>query len=167
MFCPNCGANNTNAQKFCRTCGLNLAEIFKSLLLQMPSAESADLLMRQKRIEKIGGLAFIAGANIGVFGIGAIIYSVLVKMILSGDNVTGGIIIIALTIFAVLSLIYVIYMKALKDNDRRLRRAQTIEISEGRKTAELLEEKPFEPIPSIAESTTNLLYAEQKTKKFE
>jgi uncharacterized protein YacL len=166
MFCPNCGANNTTNQNFCRSCGLGLEKISRTLLEQIPSAESAELLRRQKKIEKLGTLGFIGLANVGAFGVLALIYSVLVKMILSGTNIIGGVLLIAFMIFAVLTLMYVFYMKALEDKQKLLRLSKNPEV-EDKTTGQLLEEKPFEPVPSITENTTDLLYAENKTRKLE
>lgn len=167
MFCPNCGANNSTEHKYCRSCGLNIEKIGEILLQQIPSAESAELMKRHKNIEKIGTIGLTGIGIVGLFGIGAMIYSILIKMILSGTNIIGGIIIITFLIFAVMSLIYVVYMKALEDTEKKLKRAKKIEVFESKKTAELLEEKPFSPVPSITESTTKSLHIEQKNRKFQ
>lgn len=167
MFCPNCGAKNTTEQKFCRSCGLNLEQTALSLLEQIPSAESAGLLKRQRNLEKFGNIAFGGFGLVLLTAISAIIYFIINKMILSGANVFFGILLIAFIIFAALSLVFVIFNEDLKERKQKSNPALTNELSEKRDTGKLLEEKPFEPIPSVTESTTELLYAEKKTHKLE
>lgn len=98
MFCPNCGASNTTEQKFCRSCGLNLEQTARSLLEQVPSAESASLLRKQRVLEKFGNVAFtgfVVAVAIAVIGL---IYTVFVKMVLTGANPLVGIVFMALMI---------------------------------------------------------------------
>lgn len=167
MFCPNCGANNTTEQKFCRACGLNLEQIALSLLEQIPSAESAGLLKREQNLEKFGSIAFGGFGIMLLTGIGAIIYFIFTKMILSGNSVFGGILLIAFIIFAALTLSYIVLKEDLKERKQKTNPSLKNELTEKRDTAKLLEDEVFEPIPSVTENTTDLLYAEQKTRKFE
>ena len=167
MFCPNCGANNSTEQKFCRGCGLNLEKTAESLLLQLPSAESAKLLKRERNLEKFGNIAF-GGLGLAIFtAIGAMIYFIFIKMILTGESVFAGILIIAFIIFAGMSLAYVAFNEDLKERKQKVKPTLQNELSESKTTGKLLEDKPFEPVPSVTESTTDLLYAERKTKKIE
>ncbi|MEJ7861823.1 MAG: hypothetical protein WKF90_09335, partial [Pyrinomonadaceae bacterium] len=43
--------------------------------------------------------------------------------------------------------------------------ALTSELTEAKDTGKLLEEKPFELVPSVAENSTELLLVENKTRK--
>ncbi len=167
MFCPNCGANNSTEQKFCRSCGLNLEKSAESLLEQIPSAESAGLLRRQRHLEKFGNIVFGGFGLVLLIAISAMIYMIFVKMILSGNSVFGGIMLIAFLIFASLTLAYVVLKEDLKEKKQKANPSLQNELREKPDTAKLLEDKPFEPAASIAENTTDLLYAEQKTRKFE
>lgn len=167
MFCPNCGANNSTEQKFCRSCGLNLEKTAESLLEQIPSAESTRLLQRERNIEKLGNFAFTGFGLVLLAGVGAIIYFVITKMILTGASILGGIILIAFLIFAVLMLAYVVFREDLKEQKQKLNPAFNKEPAKTGDPAELLENKPFEPVPTVTENTTDLLYTEQKTRKFE
>jgi len=167
MFCPNCGANNSTEQKFCRSCGLNLERTAESLLEQMPSAESAKLLKRERNLEKFGSIAFGGFGVVLLSAVIAIIYLIFTKVILTGNSIFGGILLIAFIIFAALTLVYVVFNEDLKERKQKMNPTLKNNLSEKQNTAKLLEEKPFEPIPSITENTTGLLYAEQKTKKFE
>lgn len=165
MFCPNCGANNSTEQKFCRSCGLNLEKSAESLLEQIPSAESAGLLRRQRNLEKFGNIVFGGFGLVLLIAICAMIYMIFTKMILSGNNIFGGIMLIAFLVFASLSLAYVVLKEDLKEKKQKANPALQNELPEKLETGKLLEEKPFEPAASIAENTTDLLYAEQKTQK--
>lgn len=167
MFCPNCGANNSTEQKFCRSCGLNLEKSAESLLEQIPSAESAGLLKRQRNLEKFGNIVFTGFGLVLLTAICSIIYLIFTKVILSGNSVFGGILLIAFMIFATLALTYVVLNEDLKERKQKANPTLENELSEKKETGKLLEEKPFEPAASVIENTTDLLYAEQKTRKFE
>lgn len=166
MFCPNCGANNSTEQKFCRSCGLNLEQTALSLLEQIPSAESAKLLKSQKNLERFGQIVFGGFGLVLLTGIGSIIYLIFTKMILNGESVFAGILLVAFMIFAALSLAYVAFNEDLKERKQRANPTLQNELAGQTETARLLEEKPFEPAASVTERTTELLHVEQKTRKF-
>lgn len=156
MYCPNCGAKNSADQNFCRACGLNLEDIGRSLALQVPAGGETHLERKKASIEKIGKVGLIGLGSVGLIGVAAMIYSIATKFILSGTNIAAGIIFIALLIFAVLSLVYVIGMKSLED-ERKSHRTPPI-VSDDASTAQLPENRPSPP-PSIAEGTTHELNA--------
>lgn len=164
MFCPNCGANNTTEQRFCRSCGLNLVDIAESLLLQVPSAESAELLRFERRLEKFGAIAWYGFEAVLLLGIGALIYTVITGLIISGKNPLVGILLTAFIIFATLTLIYVAINEDLKERKKNLSLRTQKELTEPKTTGKLLEEKLTEPISSVTEVTTNLLLVESKQK---
>jgi glucan phosphoethanolaminetransferase (alkaline phosphatase superfamily) len=167
MFCPNCGANNTTEQKFCRSCGLNLEKTAESLIEQIPSAESANLLRREKLIEKFGNFALGGLGVVILFAVTILIYKLVEKFLVTGTNVYFAVLMIAFIVFAFLSLIFVVFNESLKEKKAKINPALENESAVENETAKLLEEKPFEPARSVTENTTGLLYAEQKTKKFE
>jgi hypothetical protein len=164
MFCPNCGSNNSTEQKFCRSCGINLQQTALSLLEQIPSAKSAELIRKRRTLEKLGGIAFTGlGIVIGL-GILGLLYSIFVKMVLSGTEVYEGIAMMLFIVFASLSLAYVILNETLKDKESKIGPDLAKEIDKARKTGKLLEEGNFEPVMSVTERTTNLLHVENKPR---
>ena len=165
MFCPNCGANNSTEQKFCRSCGLNLQRTAESLLEQMPSAESAKLLKRQRSLEKFGNIAFGGFGLVLLTGISGIIYVIFTRMILTGENIFAGILLIAFMIFAALTLAYVVFNEDLKERKQKMNPTLNNELSAKQDTAKLLEEKHFVPISSVTENSTELFPIENKTRK--
>jgi hypothetical protein len=167
MFCPNCGANNTTEQKFCRACGLNLEGAAASLLEQIPSAEAGKLLKREKNLEKFGNFAFGGFAVVIFAAICAIIYWILSRMFLGGSSVFGGILMIAFLIFAGLTLTYVIFKEGLKEKKQKANPTLKNELAESPETGKLLEEKRFDPVPSIIENTTDLLPIESRARKLD
>lgn len=164
MFCPNCGANNTTEQSFCRSCGLNLEPTAESLLEQIPSAESANLLRHERNLQKFGDIAMAGLGLVLLTGVGAIIYVIFNQLIWSGKNIFAGVLFIGFIIFAVLTLAYVILKEDLKERKQKTNPALANKTGGPRDTAKLLEEKPFEPIPSVTENSTELLFAERKPK---
>ncbi|HLM00970.1 MAG TPA: zinc ribbon domain-containing protein [Pyrinomonadaceae bacterium] len=167
MFCPNCGANNTTEQKFCRSCGLNLEKTAESLVEQIPSAESARLLRREKLLERFGNFALGGLGAVILFAVAILIYYVIEKYLLGGTNIYFAVLAIGFIVFAFLSLIFVFFNETLKEKKAKINPALTNELTGKNETANLLEEKPFAPARSVTENTTGSLYVERKTKKFE
>jgi hypothetical protein len=165
MFCPNCSANNSTEQNFCRSCGLNLEDTAKSLLAQIPSAETAALMRREKMLEKFGNTVWSGFGTVTLIGIGALVYTIIASLVLSGKNPLLGILLAAFIVFAALTLIYVFFNEDLKEKRKKINPAAAPEFSEVKTTGKFLEEKPFEPVPSVIEDSTELLFVENKTKR--
>ncbi|HEX8399338.1 MAG TPA: zinc ribbon domain-containing protein [Pyrinomonadaceae bacterium] len=162
MFCPNCGTRNSSEQKFCRSCGLNLEKSIESLLEQLPTAESANLLKQTKLLEKYGNFAFGGFATVLLLGISILVFTIFNKMVLSGENVIFGLLLLSFIIFAVLTLTYVFLNESLKEKKAKAKPVFNREL-EKKNTAKLLEDKPFEIVPtSVTEGTTDLFYVEKR-----
>ncbi|MGI8641656.1 MAG: zinc-ribbon domain-containing protein [Pyrinomonadaceae bacterium] len=167
MFCPNCGANNSTEQKFCRSCGLNLEKSAESLIEQMPSAQTANLLKHEKLIEKFGNFALGGLGVVGLIALTAGLYVLVTKIIVTGTNVFAAILLIAFFVFGLLSLIFVIFNETLKEKKQKINPTLGNELAQKKDTAKLLEDKPFEPAASITENSTELLYTKNKTQKLQ
>ena len=165
MYCPNCAKENSTDQKFCRACGLNLEKTADALLDQMPNLDGVSNSQISRFFETIGKLGF--GGLIGAVLVGVVflIGTVINKFILSGqiDKIVTGVVLIVFIISALFGLAYVIFQESQKDKKQKINPVLQKEI-EAIDTAKLLEEKPFEPIPSVTEVTTNLLFVETKGK---
>lgn len=167
MFCPNCGANNSTEQNFCRSCGLNLEKSAESLLEQLPSAQSAILLKHEKFVEKFGNFA-LSGFGIAVlFGVIALVYKIIEKFLLNGTDIFAAVMLIGFVVFAFLSLVFVIINESLKEKRLKLNVERKNESPIKASAAQLLEDKPFKAAASVVENSTELFYAENKTRKFE
>jgi uncharacterized membrane protein YvbJ len=165
MFCPNCGANNSTEQKFCRSCGLNLEKSAQSLNEQMPNAQNANLLKQTRLLEKFGNFAFGGFGIVLLTAIAAIIYFIFNKMILPGTNVLAGLLFVSFIVFGVLAVIFILFNEHLNDKKAKTNSALPSELTAAKDTGKLLEEKHFEPVPSVTENSTELLFAENQTRK--
>ncbi|HEV7642834.1 MAG TPA: zinc ribbon domain-containing protein [Pyrinomonadaceae bacterium] len=167
MFCPNCGANNSTDQKFCRTCGLNLEKAAESLTEQFPESGKADLARQQRMLEKFGSLAMCGFGVVLVMGVGALLYTIITKLIIPGPagNVMTGIFMIAFIIFATLLLAYVIFNEMLKDKKQKINVNMEKELAASKDTGKLLDEGYLQPVSGITENTTDLLYDKSRTQK--
>ena len=165
MYCPNCAKENSTEQKFCRSCGINLERITESLLEQVQNSEGISASKISRFFETLGKLGF--GGLFGAILVGVVflIGTLFNKFVLSGqtDKIIMGLIFILLIISAIFGLAYVIYQEYLKEQKRKSTSVIQNRI-EVRDTAKLLEERPFEPIHSVTENTTNLLFVENKIK---
>ena len=162
MFCPNCGAEGRSDQTYCRACGLKLDAITQIVTEQKPTAEYAALQRRKERFERLGifslGLfAFLAVAL--VFGL-ATYY----KLHWFGINVIFGAAFVAMFLFGLLSVFFFNYPKVFMKMDKvNPRLAEPLSPpspeneSQPATTAKLIDDRPFEPVPSVVEHTTDLL----------
>lgn len=170
IFCPNCGANNKIEQNFCRFCGLGLKETAKSLVAQLSRDEDARQLKKLKLIKKLTDVASIGLIAVISAGFLFYIYAILAKMVFSGERIFFGLALIFITFQTVMA--YLRRINRFRKNDKEAGFAAQNELEkdlekdlEKKETAKLLEEKPFEPIPSVKGNSTELLFAENKTKK--
>ena len=159
MFCPQCGKVNSAEQKFCRSCGLSLDKVAESLAEQRPATElSKHLKDRQRQIERL--LSIILGSMITVF-VCAVVWALVYKIIIVKGDVLEGLVFLALFLAAVTALLLVVYRESLREKATKRQLSQTTSpLSE--QTGKLLPEGELEPIPSVTERTTDLLFAEKK-----
>jgi hypothetical protein len=162
MFCPNCGAKTSIQQKFCRGCGLGLDKIALSLSEQLPSRPDEHLLSQKERYERLG-LAALSVFGVGVLGV--MLYGIIYKMMISKGDWLQALALIGLLIMAACGILSVILFAKAKEAEeaagkRRLEEKETA--VKATPTNELLTEGHLEPVPSVTDRTTELLYVEKK-----
>lgn len=163
MFCPNCGNKISLDQKFCRTCGLALEKIAQSLAEQLPTKLDESLQERKNRLERLG-----VGA-LSIFGAGLLslfLYKVGYQLMLTQGRILTGLGLLALVIILGSGALAVILFAKAQDVEdeksrRRLQRTEKTPATDS--TAKLLPEGHIEPMPSVADRTTELLFAEKKS----
>lgn len=161
MFCPNCGAENRVEQNFCRSCGLKLDAISQAVADQFPSKEYTELQRRKELFEKLGLFSLSAA---GLIGLGFLLFTAAYyKLILFGPDVLFWSSAGALIGFLLLSVFFFSYPKLfMKFKKLDPRQSLPDEPTISASTNKLLEDKPFEPIPSVTEHSTELLRAPEK-----
>jgi hypothetical protein len=163
MYCPNCGNKNSTEQRFCRSCGLGLEKIAQSLTEQLPTQLDESLHERKERLERWGVAA------LSVFGVGVLsflLYGIFYKLMITQGKVLAGLAVLAFTIImgcGLVSAILFAMAKETKEAGARRLAKEPAELSPGAGTQELLPEAHTEPVFSVAERTTDLLYAETKS----
>lgn len=163
MYCPNCGKQTSADQKFCRSCGLGLEKIALSLNEQVPARMDQSLIARQERLEKLG-----VGA-LSVFGLGVLgflLYAIGQKLLAAQGGLLTILAMLGLVIMlgcGLLSVILFARAKELKEQaSKRQLEPNANELSGT--TKELLPEGRFEPVPTVTDRTTELLFAEKRDK---
>ena len=162
MFCPNCGNKNSTDQKFCRSCGLSLEKTAHSLIEQLPTKLDESLQARKERLEW-WGVAALSAFGAGVLGL--MLYGIIYKIMIVQGRIWEGIGFLGFIILAACGLLSVIlFAKAneVKEASNKQRLQQPEELPSGETTGKLLPESHFEPLPSVTEGTTELLFAEKK-----
>jgi len=162
MFCPNCGANNNKKQNYCRFCGLNLQDTTKSLMNQIVFGEDSKSLKKLSSVKRV--VDFTSTALIGMLIVGIAAYLFFFDPKFGKDLIK-----ISLGIFFLLKTIQEIigyFQRRARSENKRIE-PKAAEQFESKETAKLLEEKPFEPVPSVVENSTELFPIENKTRKFE
>ena len=137
---------------------MNLESAAQSLTTQFPSSNNKDLTKREERMEKFGRLAFIGFLNVLVLAVAGLLYAIVGRFIMSGDNPYLGILMMAFIIFAVLTLGYVLFREDLKDRRKKQLRDEGYRAPErSADTTRLIDEKHFEPVSAVTENTPDLL----------
>ena len=159
MYCPNCGQSNEIEQRFCRRCGLNLETVSESLSTQLLGG---DVEPGDRRLELFGNIAFGGFGIIVLFGIAALIYTVLDETVFQGKDLFFGIGLSLFLVFAAMTLAYVVMNESRKQ--KQAKRKQNPELTSP-DTAKLIVDRPFESMPSVVDDTTDLLKVEARTRK--
>jgi len=162
MYCPNCGKPTSTDQKFCRACGLGLEKIAQSLGEQLPARGDQSLRARQERLEKLG-----VGA-LSVFGLGILgflLYAVGQKLLATGGSLLAILAIVGLVIMFGCGLLSAILFARAKELGEQASKRQPSPDELTGSTKELLPEGRFEPVPTVTERTTELLFVESRDPK--
>ena len=160
MYCPNCGKANSSAQKFCRSCGLNLEDTTRSLVGQLPTEEQDRRLIERKRfVERT--LLMIGGAGLTVFTL-LVIWMIVTDIILNQGHVAGGLIAVAFVIAMAFALSLIGYRQSLLQAIGK-RRPNEVEALPTDPSTRQLPDSYFEHVPSVTESTTELLAAKSRS----
>ena len=159
MFCPNCGSKNSTQQKFCRSCGLSLEKSAQSLVEQIPAKIEQSLERRKEKLERFG---FIALSGVGIVGVGALSYMIIFNMMLAQGKILGGLALLTIIICGLLAVFFFNYANFLKETAVKNRLQLPEEMREYETPAKLLNDSYLEPIPSVTEGTTELLYVERE-----
>lgn len=158
MFCPNCGAKTSTEQKFCRACGLGLEKIALSLTEQLPDRLDENLMSQKERLERLG-VAALSVFGAGVLGL--MLYGIVYKIMLTQGNFWGGLGLIGLLILFGSGILSVILFAKAKEAEEAAGKRKVRHVAPAL-TKELLTEGNFEPVPSVTDRTTDLLYAERR-----
>jgi len=135
---------------------MNLESTAEALSAWTPR-ENVDFAQRERRLERFGQFAFGGFGIVLVFAVLGLIYTIFTKMVLVGEQPWAGVLLIGFIIFAMLTLTYVVFNEDLKEKRKKARPVPPNELEGAATTGKLLEEKEFEPIPTVAEHTTDLL----------
>jgi hypothetical protein len=160
MYCPNCGAQNKKKQNFCRYCGLHLTDIEKTFLNQLVFGGETKRLKNLRNVRKLTDNAQFFSFVTLVIGILALVFS---------DSNIGKVLLTAgLLSFFLAQAIREIFGYFQRQNSGRDNRREVLNDAERREfetreTNKLLEEKPFVPVQSVTENSTELLFVERKS----
>ena len=153
MFCPNCGADNKVGLNYCRGCGLKLDAIVDAVADQMPVGEDIELHRRRRMFERtgFGTLKFAA-----VIGLALIVFFVTQYEALGyffGSALFG-----AIVAWVWLVLVGLGIRSYPKWFIKGIERPPPVEVSPAAGvTTKLIQDRPFEPVPSVTEDTTEHL----------
>lgn len=150
---------------------MNLQQTVESLKAQFGTEFDANKAKADKFFEQLGKFAFGGFGAVLVIGLGILLVAIYNKFIGSGQNILVGVFLILFLIFAVLSLVYVIYTA----HKESVKQASPRKLDEEHSTSQpklavpdtgkLLNESTVTPIPSVTENTTDLLHVKARTRK--
>ncbi len=160
MYCPNCGKENPEKPRFCRSCGLGLQTISQALVNELSATKSDDSSIEivepeQKRWRNplmYGFLMLLLGMAIVIFG-----KKIAVEQLIADLGTLIAVLGIGLLGFKGVSLI--------RSQSSSSRQSKTL--SEGKPTTELPPALPSGEPASVTEHTTRHfepIYSERKAE---
>ena len=157
MYCPNCGTTISFEQSYCRACGLGLEKIAESLAEQRPTEFQESVKQRKERMERWGVAA------LSIFGGGLLIIPLyhIVKMMIEG-RVWAAVGYLALLLLLCCGLLSAILFAMAKEvGEGKTKPATVSSDAIPASTAKLLPPESVSSMPSVTESTTELLQRER------
>jgi hypothetical protein len=164
MYCPNCSTKVSLDQKFCRACGLGLEKIAQSLGEQLPTRLDESLQEQKNKLERAGLIA------LSIFGFGIasfLLYTVGYRLLVTQGRIMAALGLIGLILFLGSGLLSVILFAKANEVKEDANKRQVKGPGEPQKPAQtnsLLPEGQLEPVPSVTERTTDLLFAEKNAR---
>jgi len=113
MHCPNCGAESSAKQKFCRGCGLSL-ERFAQLLAELLSdGEDENVARARQRLRQLEKALKIAGWTAGsALGI---LFAILGVFMITQVSVPGGIVVLVFGVVLIATMLVMGYHSSLNE----------------------------------------------------
>ena len=150
MYCPNCGKDNSNEQRFCRSCGLSLQTISQVLVNEHSPIKSDDTLIENIKPEQRGW------QNPLLYGF--LMLSLGIIIIIFGKTMLGEQLIADIgTIIALLGVGLIGFKGVSLMRSRSSSLPQSKVLSESEPTTKLPPASQFERLPSVTEHTTRHL----------
>ena len=151
MHCPNCGAESSARQKFCRACGLSLERFAQLLAELLPDGEDENVARARRRLRQLEKAAKIAGWTAGS-AVG-IVFAILGILTMIVSDIGPGIVLLMFGVGIIVTMLVLIYQSSLnKQVSGRFPSQPTLPSAET--TNKLLPEDQSRIAMSVTEQTT-------------
>jgi zinc ribbon protein len=111
MHCPNCGAEASAKQKFCRACGLSLERFAQLLEELLPDGEDENVARARRRLRQLEKVVKMAGWTAGsALGI---LFAFLGVLTMIKSDIRGGIVVLLFGVGLIATMLVLIYQSSL------------------------------------------------------
>ena len=111
MHCPNCGAESSAKQKFCRACGLSLERFAQLLAELLPDGEDENVARARQRLRQLENALKIAGWTAGsALGF---LFAFLGVYMMTQVSVPGGIVVLLFGVVVIATMLVLGYQSSL------------------------------------------------------